>query len=68
MKRRLFEGGVYCKPCNKNCEFIVPFKRQFNHRRSFRKRAKQQSDKYSYFELNNITIEKNIFPPLAGLD
>ena len=27
--RRLFEGGVYCKPCN-NCEFIVPFKRQFN--------------------------------------
>ena len=28
--RRLFEGGVYsgggvyCKPCNNNCEFIVP--------------------------------------------
>ena len=22
--RRLFGGGVYCKPCNKNCEFIVP--------------------------------------------
>ena len=28
--RRLFEGGIYCKPCNKNFEFIVSFKRQFN--------------------------------------
>ena len=26
----LFEGSVYCKPCNNNCEFIVSFKRQFN--------------------------------------
>ena len=24
--RRLFGGGVYCKPCKNNCEFIVPLK------------------------------------------
>ena len=25
--RRLFEGGIYCKPCNNDCELIVSFKR-----------------------------------------
>ena len=76
-------GGVYCKPCNNNCEFIVPPKVTGKRKRGIgrvepvrfsavttelriaevlERELGSKAIKHSYFELNNITIEKNKFP------